>query len=106
MVNIARELSAARKEYRDKTAIVDVDETKYTYEDLDKLSNRVANLLSEGYGVKTDDIVTGILRDNAWAVAFMFGVMKTGAAFTLENFTLQEDVIVDNVDRVERRSSW
>lgn len=104
MVNLARELTDARREFGDKVTVVDVDETKYTYEELDDLSNRIANLLSEGYGVGEDDIVTGILPDSFWSVAFMFGAMKTGAAFSLENFTLQPEVLKDNIDRIRAKT--
>lgn len=101
MPNLAWQLRRARIESPNKIAIIDRDERKYTYEDLDILSNRVGNFLQEEFGVGSGDFVHGIMPTSISPVAFMFGVMKAGAAFSLENFTLKRNVIRGNIERTE-----
>jgi|GEM_PF-540525 len=101
MTNLAWQLRRAAVESPDKVSIIDRDEQKYTYEELDALSNQVGNFLKEEFTVGKDDFVHGIMPTSISSVAFMFGVMKSGAAFSLENFTLNRKVIRGNIERTE-----
>jgi len=103
MTNIAWQLHRAADEYPDKVAIVGPEERKYTYREFDRAASRIANMLREEYGVTEDDVVAGIMPNSFWSVAFMFGVMKAGAVFTLENYTLKETVIRGNLDNADVR---
>lgn len=69
--------SAARDPER--TALVD-GETTLTYGELDRLTNRIGNLLTAS-GVGKGDRVGLYLRKSAEAVEGAYGVMKAGAAY-------------------------
>lgn len=103
MTNIAWQLDRAATQFPDKVAIVAPDESKFTYREFNQLSNRIGNLLREKYGVTEDDVVAGIMPNSFWSVAFMLGVMKVGAVFTLENYTLKDDTIQGNVENADVR---
>lgn len=62
-----------------KEAVVACDKT-LTYDELNKLSNRIANgLISKG--VKKGDIVAFALPRKSYLIATMFGILKSGAAY-------------------------
>ena len=63
----------------DKTAVIACDKT-LTYDELNKLSNRIANSLIEK-GVKANDIVAFALPRESSLIAVMFGILKSGAAY-------------------------
>ena len=63
----------------DKTAVIACDKT-LTYDELNKLSNRIANSLIEK-GVKANDIVAFSLPREGALIAVMFGILKSGAAY-------------------------
>ena len=63
----------------DKTAVIASDQT-LTYDQLDKLSNRIANGLIEK-GVRKGDIVAFALPRKSYLVATMLGILKSGAAY-------------------------
>ena len=63
----------------DKTAVIACDKT-LTYDELNKLSNKIANSLIEK-GVKANDIVAFALPRNSNLIAVMFGILKSGAAY-------------------------
>ena len=63
----------------DKTAVIACDKT-LTYDELNKLSNRIANSLIEK-NVKANDIIAFALPRNSYLIAVMFGILKSGAAY-------------------------
>lgn len=63
----------------DKTAVIACDKT-LTYDELNKLSNKIANSLIEK-GVQANDIVAFALPRNSYLIAVMFGILKSGAAY-------------------------
>lgn len=63
----------------DKTAVVACDKT-LTYNELNKLSNRIANALIE-MGIGCGDIVAFALPRRSYLIAVMFGILKSGAAY-------------------------
>ncbi len=63
----------------DKTAVVACDKT-LTYDELNKLSNRIANALVEK-GIGKGDIVAFALPRQSHLIAVMFGILKSGAAY-------------------------
>lgn len=62
-----------------KTAVIASDQT-LTYDQLDKLSNRIANALIEK-GIQKGDIVAFALPRKSYLVATMLGILKSGAAY-------------------------
>ena len=98
MTNLAWKLRRASDESGDSVAIFDVDGSQYTYDELKATSNRIGNFLQEEWGVEEDDIVAALLPSSFWTVAFMFGAMKAGAAFSPENYTLEHRTLVGNLD--------
>lgn len=72
------EASAAR--VPDRIAVVDVDGTALTFEELDDRAERVAAFL-RSRGVRPGDRVGLILSKGAAALAVMFGALKAGAAY-------------------------
>ena len=63
----------------DKTAVISCDRT-LTYDELNKLSNKIANSLIEK-GVKPNDIVAFALPRTSMLIATMFGILKSGSAY-------------------------
>ena len=63
----------------DKIAVIACDKT-LTYDELNRLSNRIANRLIKK-GVKANDIVAFALPRNSYLIAVMFGILKSGAAY-------------------------
>lgn len=63
----------------DKTAVIACDKI-LTYDELNRLSNRIANSLIQK-GVKANDIVAFALPRNSYLIAVMFGILKSGAAY-------------------------
>lgn len=63
----------------DKTAVIACDKT-LTYDELNKLSNRIANRLIEK-GVEPNDIVAFALPRTSMLIAAMFGILKSGSAY-------------------------
>lgn len=63
----------------DKTAVIACDKT-LTYDELNRLSNRIANALIEK-GIGKGDIVAFALPRRSYLIAVMFGILKSGAAY-------------------------
>ena len=55
---------------------------KYTYREVDELSNRVANYLI-GEGIKKEDVVALYAHRSAAIVVCIMGILKAGATFTV-----------------------
>lgn len=63
----------------DKEAVIACDRT-LTYDELNRLSNRIAHSLIEK-GVKNGDIVAFALPRKSYLIATMFGILKAGSAY-------------------------
>lgn len=72
-------LEASAKAQPDRPAVVD-GERSLTYSELDRASNRVANLLQD-VGVQRGDRVGLYLNKSIEAVIALYGVMKAGAVY-------------------------
>lgn len=67
------------KKTPDKTAVIACDKT-LTYDELNRLSNRIAHGLIEK-GIKKGDIVAFALPRRSYLIATMFGILKAGSAY-------------------------
>ena len=76
-------------ECKDTTAIV-YEETRLTYDELNRLTNRIANSIINGFAPAKDEIIAVIVDDPIFSVASVYAIMKTGAAYV--------PVISDNPD--------
>ena len=65
---------------KNNTALV-CEERNITYDELDKLSNRIANQIIENVAPKKDEIITVVIDDPVLSVASILAIMKTGAAY-------------------------
>lgn len=74
-----------------KTAVIACDKT-LTYDELNRLSNRIANSLIQK-GVKANDIVAFALPRNSYLIAIMFGILKSGAAYMPIDLNYPQDRI-------------
>jgi len=54
---------------------------KYSYKDLDELSNQFSNFLLNEKEIKTNDIVTISLKRSEWFIVFIIGILKTGSCY-------------------------
>jgi amino acid adenylation domain-containing protein len=88
-VRFERFLEQSKARHGDKAAVV-AGETRVSYAELDALSSRMANALSER-GVRRDDRVVIFLENSVEAVVALFGVLKAGATFSIVNPTTKED---------------
>ena len=81
--------TAAR--FGDKTALVFGDHT-FSYDELERLSNRVANGLTD-IGIEPGDRVTLYAQNGwEWVVAY-YGIAKTGAVLNPINVMLTPDEV-------------
>ncbi|WP_340067239.1 amino acid adenylation domain-containing protein [Ascidiimonas aurantiaca] len=64
----------------EETALI-FDNIEYTYLELNKLVNQLANFLKEEYNVGAEDLVTIVLPRSEWMVVAILAISKTGAAF-------------------------
>ncbi len=84
-------LPMAAKRYGEKTALV-VDDRTFSFDELDKLSNRLANGLS-GIGVESSDRVT-IYSQNCWQwIVSYFAIHKLGAVANPINVMLTPEEV-------------
>ena len=60
--------------------ILTASDGDYTYSELNRKANRIANALIKK-GIETEDKIMFILKRNSNLVASMFGILKAGAAF-------------------------
>lgn len=89
--SIGQILPEAAAKFADKTALVFGDRT-FTFAELDKLSNRVANGLTE-MGIVPGDRVT-LYAQNGWEwVVSYYGIAKTGAVLNPINVMLTPDEV-------------
>ena len=79
------------KKYSNKTAVVDYN-SKYTYKELDLLSNKIANHLIN-HGVKCRDFVAIKIRRIKEFYAAIIGIQKAGAAYIPVDPTYPSDRI-------------
>ena len=75
-----------------KTAVIACDQT-LTYDELNRLSNRITNSLIEK-GIGVGDIVAFALPRTSYMIAVMFGILKSGAAY----MPLDPDYPQDRID--------
>ncbi|QHI35399.1 Surfactin synthase subunit 1 [Kordia antarctica] len=64
----------------EKIAIVS-EEQKYTYVQLDQLSNQIADCLIKNYNIGSGDIVAIKMERNKWILPCILAIVKTGAAY-------------------------
>ena len=69
------------KQNPNKTAII-FNDKEISYDNLNKLSNKIANYLIS-CDVKENDVVSILLDRNEMLIASMIGVLKAGAAYLL-----------------------
>ncbi len=69
----------ASKLYPNNLAVV-FKNNKYTYEEVDKLSNKLGNELIS-YGIKKEDVVSILIKKSEYIVIASLGVIKSGAAY-------------------------
>ncbi|MEN2401845.1 non-ribosomal peptide synthetase [Flavobacterium sp. MC2016-06] len=54
---------------------------QFTYKDLDKLSNQLANYLLSEYNIQSEDLIAVKLDRSEWLVISLLAVLKCGAAY-------------------------
>jgi amino acid adenylation domain-containing protein len=67
-------------EHPEATAVICGDR-RLSYGELDRLSNRLAGVLTARFGVGPSTIVPSLATRSEWAVVSLLGVMKAGGAF-------------------------
>jgi long-chain acyl-CoA synthetase len=108
MINtLAEILPNAARRYGDRTALI-VEDKRFTFDDLDALSNRVANGLVAG-GIESGDSVT-LFGPNCWEwLVSYYGIVKTGAVVNPTNVMLTPEevrhAVIDSDARVIIASS-
>jgi len=63
------------------TNILAFGKTELSYQELNEISNQLANYLRTNYNVKADDLVGLLLDRSEWMVIAMLGVLKAGGAY-------------------------
>ena len=57
------------------------DKTNFTYQELDEITNQLANCLKEEYEIKPRDLIGIKLERSEWVIISILGVLKAGAAY-------------------------
>ncbi|MFC4634989.1 amino acid adenylation domain-containing protein [Dokdonia ponticola] len=64
----------------DATALV-FDDNRFTYRELDTISNQFANYLLTGFSIEKEDLVTVKLERSEWLYISLLAILKTGGAY-------------------------
>ena len=86
---IISEFNEVVKKYKTKDALV-FNDKKYTYNELDLLSNRIANELIKR-GLKKGDVCPILINRNEFIAIATYAVLKTGAAYMPLDSTYPSD---------------
>ncbi|ORX77639.1 acetyl-CoA synthetase-like protein [Anaeromyces robustus] len=95
------EFSKQLKEYSNNCAIV-FNNKKYTYEQVEKMSNSLAHYL-RSIGVKRNDIIPLICNRSHYFIIAAIGIMKSGAAYLPIDPDFPEERIQYIVDEVNAK---
>jgi len=90
-MNIAKNLEGARREYPDKQALL-FEGQSFTYQQLDELSSRAANVLRT-LGIDRGDRVALYLPNIPSLITLYFGIQKIGAVAVTINTGLKSDEV-------------
>lgn len=93
--------------YDDKVALV-VNQKEYSYKDINRISNAVANSLIE-HGVAKGARVAILLDNSMEAVVSIFGILKAGCTFLTINHSTKSkklEYILNNSGATQIISSW
>ena len=86
------------KEHKDKVYLIDsAADTKITYEQCDKITDKVANYLISK-GIAPDDIITAIMGNTLEYVYLAIGAFKVGVIFNPLNPRLSKQEIKEMLD--------
>jgi acyl-CoA synthetase (AMP-forming)/AMP-acid ligase II len=96
-MNLAWWLETGAWDCPEKTAIINPDGSEITYAELNRLSNRIGNVLRDRYRVRPDDVVTTLAGETDWHVAIMFGLWKIGAVVCPLNRTQNYPKFVQDI---------
>ena len=75
----AHELIQKRARSCPDAIAIDAHDRKFTYAELDEISNRMAHYLV-GLGIRPEDVVPLCFEKSAWAIVGILAVLKSGAA--------------------------
>jgi fatty-acyl-CoA synthase/long-chain acyl-CoA synthetase len=89
-VNVGLAIDRSARRYPDRAAVFDRDRT-VTYRELDERTNRLANLLAGGFGVRPGERVALLAHNRAEVIEVLGGVAKAGGVYVGLNFRLTED---------------
>ena len=87
--DIVTEFTNAAKKYPNNTAVIFKD-NKYTYAEVDKLSDQIAYYLASK-GIKKGDVVSILINRSEYMPITALGVLKTGAAYQPLDCSYPED---------------
>jgi len=99
---LCQSLGEAARRFGERTALI-VDGRRFSFSELDGLSNRFADALV-GIGVEAGDRVT-LYGPNSWEwVVSYYGILKTGAVVNPINVMLTPEEVAYVVDDCEARA--
>ncbi|MBQ7641912.1 MAG: amino acid adenylation domain-containing protein [Acholeplasmatales bacterium] len=87
--DIVSEFTNMANKFPDNIAVI-FKNKKYTYAEVDKISNKIAYFLASK-GIKRGDVVSIIIPRNEYMPISALGVLKTGAAYQPLDYTYPED---------------
>lgn len=87
--DIVTEFKNAAKKYPNNLAVI-FKENKYTYQEVDKLSDQIAYYLASK-GIKKGDVVSILISRSEYMPITALGVLKTGAAYQPLDCSYPED---------------
>jgi amino acid adenylation domain-containing protein len=80
-IQLVRRLFERQAVQHPDTNILAFGKTELSYQELNEISNQLANYLRTNYNVKADDLVGLLLDRSEWMVIAMLGVLKAGGAY-------------------------
>nr|MCR4670554.1 AMP-binding protein [Saccharofermentans sp.] len=76
----------------DKISLI-FEDKKFTYKQLDEMSNSLAHYLREEIGIKSNDVVPVIAKRSWHIIVAMLGILKSGGAYLLIDYQYPNDRI-------------
>ena len=76
----------------DKISLI-FEDKKFTYKQLDEMSNSLAHYLREEIGIKSNDVVPVIAKRSWHIIIAMLGILKSGGAYLLIDYQYPNDRI-------------
>jgi fatty-acyl-CoA synthase len=104
-INFCHVMSTMAMRYRQNTAIVNLERNRrYTFPEYHRLTNRIANMIREGLGLRRSDVALLILDNDNLSLLHFPAIWKQEATFAFSNLRDGQEEHAWQVDTVNARA--